>query len=132
MNNRILKISTKYFTWQELLRSNTAVRLHIDNVPKTDNVITNLISLSYNLSYIRERFGKPILVNSGYRCYDLNKAVGGVANSKHMLGKAADIRCGTINYTYELFIFLDHAKYDFIDKIIWEKGSIPWIHLQIK
>ena len=41
----------------------------------------------------RERFGKPIIVNSGYRCPKHNKEVGGVANSQHLRGEAADVRC---------------------------------------
>lgn len=46
------------------------------------------------LEPVRERLGKPIMVNSGYRCLVHNKAVGGVANSQHMKGEAADIRIG--------------------------------------
>ena len=44
------------------------------------------------LDPLRERYGKPIYVNSGYRCYRHNAAVGGVPNSQHMRGEAADLR----------------------------------------
>ena len=48
------------------------------------------------LDPLREAYGKPIYVNSGYRCEKHNKAVGGVPNSQHLLGQAADIRPGTL------------------------------------
>lgn len=132
MNKRITSITSKHFTWKELTDSRTADRLGIDNLPYLDETIDNLCNLSRCLSQIRDAFGKPILVNSGFRCYDLNKAVGGVPNSKHLIGKAADLRCLLTSRTYELYMFLEQAKFDFIDKIIWEQGFYPWIHLQIK
>jgi hypothetical protein len=54
----------------------------------------NLIALVENvLEPAREKLGGPIIVNSGYRCVRHNKAVGGVANSQHLRGEAADVRC---------------------------------------
>ena len=56
------------------------------------------------LDPLRERYGKPIVVNSGYRCPKHNKEVGGATNSQHMKGEAADIRPTTNcpNYTNDL------------------------------
>ena len=132
MKKRITSITSEYFTWKELTYSRTADRLGIDNIPYLDETIDNLCKWSKCLSQMRLSYGRPILVNSGFRCYDLNKAVGGVSNSKHLIGKAADIHCFLKEHTYELFMFLSRAKFDFIDKIIWEEGPRPWIHLQIK
>jgi hypothetical protein len=82
----------KHFTLEELTRSDTALRLGIDNTPPP-SVVQNLHHLvEVLLDPLREAFGKPIYVNSGYRCPALNTAVGGSRNSQHIQGQAADIR----------------------------------------
>lgn len=82
----------KYFSLAEFIHSATAKRLNIDNTP-TFEIVDNLNRLAGYLDSIREKLGKPILVSSGYRCPVLNKAVGGVANSQHQKGLAADLVC---------------------------------------
>ena len=81
----------KYFTIQELSASATAERLAIDNTPPrvAQQMLTVLVEQL--LDPIRRRYGAPIIVTSGYRCPALNTAVGGVANSHHIIGCAADI-----------------------------------------
>ena len=80
-----------YFTLSELLRSDTAAARSIDNAPSHD-VIRRLNALMDEcLDPVRELWGKPIGVNSGYRSPALNAAVGGAAASQHMKGEAADI-----------------------------------------
>ena len=65
------------------------------------------------LDPLRERYGKPIVVNSGYRCAKHNKEVGGVPNSQHMKGEAADIRPADANDLTRLRqIILANGKYD--------------------
>ena len=82
----------KYFTLRELTKSPTADRLKIDNTPD-EKTKKNLIELVDTvLDPLRESYGHPIIVTSGYRCPKLNSAVGGVKNSQHVLGQAADIR----------------------------------------
>ena len=82
----------KYFTLRELTRSATAARLGIDNTPDKA-VIDNLTKLVDTvLDPLREAYGKPIVVTSGYRCQRLNKAVGGSKISQHVHGQAADIK----------------------------------------
>lgn len=82
----------KYFTISELTRSATALRKGINN--EANSVIkSNLTALvEHVLDPLREKWGQPIIVNSGYRCPALNKAVGGAVNSQHTKGEAADIR----------------------------------------
>ena len=82
----------KYFSLAEFIHSATAKRLNIDNTP-TFEIVDNLNRLADYLDNIREKLGKPILVSSGYRCPLLNKAVGGVSNSQHQKGLAADLVC---------------------------------------
>lgn len=82
----------KYFTYDELIRSDTARAKGIDNTP-TPGIRKNLERLVNNvLDPLREKWGGPIDVSSGYRSPSVNKAVGGVKNSQHMLGEAADLR----------------------------------------
>ena len=82
----------KYFSLSEFLNSATAKRLGIDNTP-TFEVVDNLNKLADYLDVIREKVGKPIFISSGFRCPVLNKAVGGVSNSQHQKGLAADLIC---------------------------------------
>lgn len=85
----------KYFSLSEFLNSATAKRLLIDNTPSFE-VVDNLNKLADYLDVIREKVGKPILISSGFRCPVLNKAVGGVSNSQHQKGLAADLICANM------------------------------------
>lgn len=119
----------KYFTINELTKSSTAQRLHIDNTPP-QNVKDNLTKLIDNiLDPLRELYGKPIIVNSGYRCPKLNKAVGGARNSQHLIGQASDIR--TVSNTKEsnkqLFNLIKDSKLPF-DQLINEY-DFNWVHV---
>ena len=110
----------------ELIASKTAKKLKIDNTPKDDFTISNLHWIMTRLDDIREAWGKPIIITSGYRCEELNKAVGGVTTSYHQLGLAVDIK-----WNQKLFNFIrDNFKFD---KLIEERsGSGKWIHLQFR
>ena len=119
----------KYFTINELTKSSTAQRLHIDNNP-TQEVKDNLNKLIDNvLDPLRELYGKPIIVNSGYRCTKLNKAIGGAKNSQHLVGQASDIR--TVQNTKEsnkqLFELIKNSKLPF-DQLINEY-DYNWVHV---
>lgn len=71
----------KYFTLKEMISSNIAKEKNIDNTP-TWSVVLNLLELVYNiLDPIREAYKKPIKVNSGYRCIELNRVIGSKDNS---------------------------------------------------
>jgi uncharacterized protein YcbK (DUF882 family) len=61
-----------------------------------DDVLENIKELACNLQYIREYLNEPLKITNAYRCKKHNKAVGGVKNSQHILGKAADIQCKNI------------------------------------
>ena len=120
----------KYFTIKELTKSSTAEAKGIDNTP-TQEVERNLTALVDNvLDPLRAIYGKPITVNSGYRCPELNKAVGGSATSDHVKGFAADITCSNKK---ENAILFDIIKNNLIfDQLIWEKGNNEypdWVHV---
>ena len=116
----------KYFDLTELTHSDTAIAKKIDNTP-TEEVKKNLENLvKYVLDPLREMYGKPIYVNSGYRSEALNKAVGGSKTSQHVLGMAADIDTHTREGNIELFNLI--AKNLSFDQLIDEK-DYSWIHV---
>lgn len=82
---------TDHFTLEELVRSDTAVRMGLDNQPPPD-VLENLSILAQGLERVRKVLGGvPMHINSGYRGPEVNVAIGGSKNSAHMFGLAADI-----------------------------------------
>ena len=121
--------SMRYFTIAELIKSETADKKAIDNrLPK--ELLPNAQALVDNvLDPLREAYGKPITVTSGYRCPALNKAVGGSKTSDHMNGCAADI-VGTPNTPKEnkrLFNLIQELKLPF-DQVIDEE-NFSWVHV---
>lgn len=119
----------KYFKLSEFINSATAKRLGIDNTPSFE-VVDNLNRLADYLDDIRAKLGKPILINSGYRCPMLNKAVGGVENSQHKKGLAADLVCADMESLEKVLI-----ETGGFDQLIKEhrKGSPNsfWFHVSV-
>lgn len=116
------QIST-HFTLYDVSHSNTAIAKGIDNRPSPD-IVANAKNLILNvLEPLRNHFNKPVIVNCMYRCPELNKVIGGVKNSQHVSGKAADIVVRGIN----LKDAFEYIKKNLIfDQVIYE-GS--WIHV---
>lgn len=117
----------KYFTIAELCKSDTADRLGIDNRCKKEHV-ANMTALVDNiLDPLREAYGKPITVNSGFRCPALNKAVKGSATSDHMTGRAADITGGSPKENKRLFYLIQSLGLPF--KQLIDEKNFSWIHV---
>ena len=119
----------QYFTLAELIRSDTARKRGIDNTP-TPEVTANLTALVANvLDPLREAFGKPIVVTSGYRCQKLNRAVGGASRSQHITGEAADIR------TLSDRAWENRQLFDLIQKLglpfdqLIDEYNYDWVHV---
>lgn len=120
----------EFFTKSELTRSDTARILKIDNTP-TPEASAALDALMWNvLDPIRRMWGKPIIVNSGYRCPKLNAVIGGSATSQHMKGEAADITAGDPTKNKELFDMIAQSAIPF-DQLIDEK-NYRWIHVSYR
>lgn len=117
-----------YFTVKEMTKSETAELYHIDNTP-SEKVIGNLKKVMYILDMIRTRIGKPILINSGYRCKKLNEMVGGVGKSMHTKGLAADFRTKEKEDINVMFEFLKKNQKDF--KIIELIKYGTFIHMGV-
>ena len=108
-----MKLS-KNFSLEELIRSDTAERLGIDNIPKDEKVIENLRNLCFEvLQPLRDYVGAPVVINSGYRCPKLNEAVGGVKTSQHCSGEACDIRLTSSKQGREWAAWIeDNCRFD--------------------
>lgn len=124
-----MKIS-KHLDLAELIRSESAKRLGISNMP-TDEHIENLKQLADNIfEPIREHFKSPIYISSGYRSQALNSAIGGSMNSQHSRGMAIDIDMdGTSIKNSAIF---EYAKTLPFDQLIWEfgtKDNPDWVHI---
>ena len=120
-----------HFTIEEMYASDTAKRLGIDNKPTTQKMINLVYLCAYVLEPLRVAMGEPIKIGSGYRCEKLNKAVGGVYNSQHLKGQAADLCIdGDIQKGKKWFNYIkDHLPFD---QLIWEhnpKTGSYWVHV---
>lgn len=116
----------KYFTYNEMIHTSTG----LENNPMASE-LNNLLHLVENvLDPLRELYGKPITVNSGYRNPIVNSKSGGANTSQHIKGEAADIKCNDNALLFNLI--KDNLEFD---QLIWEKGndiSPQWIHVSFK
>lgn len=124
------------FTLGEFIASDTAKRKGIDNTPTLADIY-HMEELCVNLLQpIRDAYGKPIKVTSGFRCYKLNRAVGGSPTSVHTRGWAVDIKPASGTYKdFEIFVIdflMEHPEIKY-DQVIREtSGSSKWLHLGYK
>ena len=82
------------------------------------------------LQPLRDTLGAPVYINSGYRSERLNARVGGVLNSRHLQGKAADIHCDNLDYAKVIFDILRQNPY--VDKVLLERNRhSTWVHVQM-
>lgn len=127
---------TPHFTLAEFTKSGTAARKGIDNTPP-QSFEAKLKGLAEVLETIRAEFGgRPLTINSGFRCRALNDAIGGATYSEHLMGCAADFEIiGVDNREVYLWIVND-SKIDFSQCFLehYHDGGDPnsgWIHLAI-
>ena len=127
---------TKNFSLEEMIASSTAKEKRIDNTP-TPEAKANLERLCKEvLQPIRDKYGRAITVTSGYRCPKLNAAVGGVKDSQHLTGCAADIKCTSTTKAVLFNIIKDMINKGEIKvgQLIWEYGTKKepkWIHVSL-
>ena len=118
----------KYFTIAEMAKSETADRKGIDNripkdlLPNVENLITKV------LDPLRAWYGRPVYVNSGYRCPELNRAVGGVGTSYHLTGCAADIDVYSRTENQKLF---DYIRERLPYTEVGLEGGGRWVHVAL-
>ena len=117
----------RHFTIKELVRSDTATRLGINNMPPASAVKALNALVDNVLDPLRDAWGGPIHVNSGYRCPRLNRIVGGTPSSQHQRGEAADITVGSPARNRRLLALIKRLNLP-VDQCIDEKGC-RWIHV---
>lgn len=116
---------------KEALRSNTAKRLGIDNMPDNDTLVTMQITAQHIFEPLRNKFNEPIYISSFYRSPELNTAIGGSSRSQHCKGEAIDIDDVYSKVTNADFFNYIKDRLEF-DQLIWEFGddeNPDWVHV---
>ena len=128
----MIRIS-KNFTLEEMTASATAKARGIKNEPSTQEVCALCALVHMVLQPLRRAMMEPIPISSGFRCQTLNNAVGGVRNSQHLKGEAADICIGgDIQKGKKWFAWIKaHCEFD---QLIWEHNSkgTYWVHVSYR
>ena len=117
------------FTLEEMVFSQTAKRLGLDNTPNSETV-HNLTRLCGYMEHVRSLLGnKAIVVSSGYRSPSVNAAIGGAPTSMHQYGLAIDFTCPSFGSPFNVATYLAKFKLPWVDQMIYEYRS--WVHLGV-
>jgi len=125
-----MKIS-QHISYKEGIKSNTALRMGIDNIPSAYDKQNMEIVAEKIFEPLREWVGGPIRINSFYRCEDLNTAIGGSSSSQHCQGRAIDLD-DTFGHKTNAEMFEYIRKNLSFDQLIWEFGddnNPAWVHV---
>ena len=124
-----MKLS-KNFSLAEFTKSQTALRMDIDNTPQGEHLENAIELFEYVVQPVRDNFG-PTVINSGYRSPELNNAVGGSSRSQHCRGQAADIECPGVPNAEVANWIVDNVPFDQVILEFYTPG-IPdsgWVHV---
>jgi hypothetical protein len=116
---------SKYFTLEELIFSQTATRLNIDNKP-SKSIILQLTKTATKLDNIRNLLNKPIFISSGYRGPILNARIGSSITSQHLKGEAVDFTCKEFGSPRKVVLAILASGIEF-DQLILEYDA--WVHI---
>ena len=119
----------KYFSIAEAFNSNIAKSKGIDNTIDDTDIMANICNCLGHADNIREIFGHPIYITSGYRCPELNKVIGGKPNSQHLRGEALDITSKSKEGNKKIFEII--KKYGVYDQLI-DEHNLSWVHVSWK
>jgi hypothetical protein len=127
-----MKLST-HLDLSEVIRSDSAKRNGISNMPTGEHIANFMLLAEKIFEPIREHFGVPIHISSGYRSKDLNAKIGGSATSQHCKGQAIDIDMdNSANGVTNADVF-NYIKDNLpFDQLIWEFGNednCDWVHV---
>jgi zinc D-Ala-D-Ala carboxypeptidase len=112
----------KYFTLEELIKTNSKL-VNVPSKAETENLRLLVENI---LDPLREKYGKPITVNSGYRSPIVNARVGGAKNSDHVKGMAADITAGSKEENKKLFEII---RDNFTFRQLINEYDYSWVHV---
>jgi len=125
---------SEHISLKEAVRSNTAERLSISNMPDNETLITMQITSEHVFEPLRNHFNEQIYVSSFYRSPELNQAIGGSKTSQHCLGEAIDIDDVYSKATNADFFNYIKDRLEF-DQLIWEFGNDnnpAWVHVSYR
>lgn len=130
-----MKLS-KNFSLDEVTRSSTADKLGINNVPYDEDHYTNLQVVVDEIAQpLRDHFGKPVRINSGYRSLALNDAIGGSTKSQHSKGEALDLEIDGVSNLEVADWITDNCEYDQVILEFFNPADGPnsgWVHVSCK
>lgn len=121
---------SNHISLEEAIESPTAFRRGIKNVPNEEELEAMKYVAEELFEPIREWYGKPIKVNSFFRCHELNKAVKGSLTSGHVLGNSIDITGGNMVENKKIFNFIKESGLEY-DQLINEY-NFTWLHISLK
>ena len=120
---------SEHITYDEATLSPTSLRFGIKNYPTSEQLLAMRAVANNCFEPLRKWYGKPIKINSFFRCDELNKKVGGAKNSQHTKGEAIDMSAGSKEENKKLF---DWCKLNLKwDQLIWEYDG-AWIHISFR
>lgn len=114
-----------HFSLDEMMISQEAARKGIDNTPP-EAAMNTLTATAKKMDAVRRLLGRPIVVSSGYRCPELNRAIGSDDNSDHPKALAVDFICPGFGSVQQVFDKIRLSSVDF-DQLIVERGR--WVHI---
>jgi len=120
---------SKHITLSEATNSPTALRLKINNEPNETQLEAMKVVANMLFEPLREWYGKPIKINSFFRCEELNKSVGGAKTSSHCHGCAIDINAGSKEENKKLF---DYVKANLVFDQLINEYDYSWVHISYK
>lgn len=130
MSNRI----SKYLSYQEGIKSDTAIRKGIPNTPNSEEYNNMVYIATQIFDPVRDFVGGPLGATSFFRSPELNRAIGGSTTSQHCKGQAIDIDCDRYGYGSNDQIFHYIRENLWFDQLIWEFGNDTnpaWVHVSL-
>lgn len=129
-----MKLS-KNFSLDEVIRSATATKLGIDNTPEQEHLDNLQVVIDEIAQPLRDHFGKPVRINSGYRSPALNEAIGGSTKSQHSKGEALDLEIDGVSNLEVADWITDNCDYDQVILEFYnpaEGTNSGWVHVSCK
>ena len=129
-----MKLS-KNFSLEEVIRSSTAKKLGIDNTPDAEHLKNLQVVVDEIAQPLRDHFGKPVRINSGYRSPALNDAIGGSKKSQHSKGEALDLEIDGVSNMEVAGWISENCDYDQVILEFYNPAEGPnsgWVHVSCK
>ncbi len=123
------------FSLEELIRSSTARRIGLDNIPNDEHLKNLQVVVDEIAQPLRDHFGKPVRINSGYRSPALNAAIGGSKKSQHSKGEALDLEIDGVSNLEVADWITDNCDYDQVILEFYNPAEGPnsgWVHASCK